>query len=202
MMKIGLTGGIGTGKSTVAKLFRAQGWVVVDADQIAKQVVEPHEPAFEAIVTVFGDDIVDEETGALDREKLGRIVFQDQEKRQQLNDIVHPAVRERMTAEAEEAFDYGAEVVVLDIPLLIESDLFHLVDCTVLVYATKEQQLERIIERNGLSEEEAAKRINAQMPIDEKRAKVDDIIDNRRGFEALKTEVEAYVNRIHQELHY
>ncbi|WP_069366591.1 dephospho-CoA kinase [Salisediminibacterium beveridgei] len=201
-MKIGLTGGIGTGKSTVAKLFRAQGWVVVDADQIAKQVVEPHEPAFEAIVTVFGDDIVDEETGALDREKLGRIVFQDQEKRQQLNDIVHPAVRERMTAEAEEAFDYGAEVVVLDIPLLIESDLFHLVDCTVLVYATKEQQLERIIERNGLSEEEAAKRINAQMPIDEKRAKVDDIIDNRRGFEALKTEVEAYVNRIHQELHY
>lgn len=195
-MKIGLTGGIGTGKSTVAKLFRTHGWVVVDADQIAKQVVEPHEPAFEAILTVFGDDIVDEETGALDRDKLGRIVFQDQEKRLQLNEIVHPAVRERMTAEAEEAFDYGAEVVVLDIPLLIESDLFHLVDCTVLVYATKEQQLERIMERNGLSKEDATTRIHAQLPIDEKRGKVDDIIDNSKGFEALKAEVEAYVHRI------
>lgn len=201
-MKIGLTGGIGTGKSTVAKLFRTYGWVIVDADQIAKQVVEPHEPAFEAILNVFGDDIVDEETGALDRDKLGRIVFQDQEKREQLNGIVHPAVRERMSAEAEEAFDYGAEVVVLDIPLLIESDLFHLVDRTVLVYATREQQLERIVERNGLSEKDAVQRINAQMPIDEKKTKVDDIIDNSKGMEALEAEVQAYVKRVMVELNY
>ncbi|ADH98873.1 dephospho-CoA kinase [Salisediminibacterium selenitireducens] len=196
-MIIGLTGGIGTGKSTVSKMMRGFDWVVVDADVIARQVVEPHEPAFEAIVEAFGDDIVSEETGTINREKLGRIVFDDEEKRERLNSIVHPAVREAMKAEAEEAKDYGAEVVVMDIPLLIESDLFHMVERTVLVYAPEEQQIERVMERNGLTEDEVRARLRAQLPIEEKKQRVDDVIDNSGSLEELEAEVSAYVETIH-----
>lgn len=195
-MIIGLTGGIGTGKSTVSKMMRGHDWVIVDADVIARQVVEPHEPAFEAIVKAFGDDVVSEETGTLDRETLGQLVFNDQEKRDLLNSIVHPAVREAMAMEAEEAKDYGAEVVVMDIPLLIESDLFHLVERTVLVYAPEELQIQRVMERNGLSEEDVRARLRAQLPIDEKKQRVDDVIDNSGSIEELEAEVEAYVDKI------
>ena len=174
---IGLTGGIASGKSTVSNWLISQGYPVVDADIAARKVVEPGMQALREITEAFGRDILLED-GTLDRKKLGAIIFSDEEKRQTLNAIVHPAVREWMRQETERAFSVGASVVIMDIPLLFESKLTHMVEETVLVYVSMETQLKRLMDRDGYSEADALARIHAQMPIDDKRKLADYIIDN------------------------
>ncbi|OXS80601.1 dephospho-CoA kinase [Domibacillus enclensis] len=194
-MIIGLTGGIATGKSTVSGLLKEKGFAIIDADVAARKVVEPGQAALERIIEVFGSEIVTEE-GTLNREKLGAIVFHEEAKRKQLNAIVHPAVREWMLSEKEKAVQAGSRTIILDIPLLFESKLEWMAERTLLVYAAPAVQLSRLMKRNNYSEPEAAARINAQMPIEDKKALADDIIDNSGPLNATKQQVEDWITRL------
>jgi dephospho-CoA kinase len=174
---IGLTGGIASGKSTVSNMLKEMNITVVDADLEARLAVEKGEPAYQKIISGFGADIL-LDNGEIDRQKLGSIIFHDSEKRQLLNSIVHPEVRVRMNNKIESAIQGGEQVVVLDIPLLFESKLTRMVQKTILVYVDREVQLKRLMERNSLSLEEAEARIKSQMPLSEKVALADEVIDN------------------------
>lgn len=187
-LTIGLTGGIASGKSTVSQMFKEAGIVVVDADVIARKVVEPGEEAYEQIVQSFGKDILlPDET--IDRQKLGSVVFFNEEKRLLLNSIVHPAVRKQMLKEKEEHLNNGEETVILDIPLLFESKLTALVDRTLLVYVDYETQLARLMNRNNLTKGEAEARIQSQMPLKDKIQLADAVIDNNGTIEATKDQL-------------
>lgn len=185
---IGITGGIATGKSTVSAILREIGYTVIDADVAARKVVEPGEEAFVKIVDSFGIDILQED-GWLDRKKLGDIVFHDENKRNLLNSIVHPAVRQSMLRDAERSFESGENVVFMDIPLLFESKLTWMVDKVIVVYVDEKIQLNRLMKRNGYSEEEAFARIQSQMPIEEKRKLGDAEIDNRGTIDETKEQL-------------
>jgi len=174
---IGLTGGIASGKSTVAQMFQQCGITVVDADVIAKEAVEQGMPAYQKIVETFGQGVL-LETGDIDRRKLGEIVFANEEKRLQLNAIVHPEVRKMMIKQRDEAIRAGERFVVLDIPLLYESGLEHLTEKVIVVWVPKELQLERLMKRNRFNEDEALNRIHAQHSLDEKKKRADAVIDN------------------------
>lgn len=176
-MIIGLTGGIASGKSTVSALFKERSIPVVDADCIAREVVEPGKVAYQQIVEAFGENILlpNEE---IDRKALGEIIFSDEQQRQILNRIVHPEVRKEMTRQAQEALQEGHDLVIMDIPLLFESKLQYMVDKIILVYVPSEVQRIRLIERDDLDEEQAQKRIHAQFPIETKKNEADYIIDN------------------------
>ncbi|MBM7644784.1 dephospho-CoA kinase [Scopulibacillus daqui] len=182
MMKIGLTGGIASGKSTVSAMIKDFGIPVVDADRISREVVEPGEEAYKQIVASFGSEILFD-NGQINRKKLGNIVFQDADKRQMLNRIVHPQVRKSMLQKVNAYERQGEAVTVLDIPLLFESKLTEMVDKTLLVYVDAKTQLERLMNRDQSSEKEALDRIRSQMPLDEKRALVDAVIDNNGSTE-------------------
>ncbi|WP_458026129.1 dephospho-CoA kinase [Pseudalkalibacillus sp. Hm43] len=160
---------------------------VVDADQIARQVVLPGEKAYEDIVAAFGEEILDENR-TLDRKKLGAIIFNDEEKRKTLNGIVHPAVRKEMMAQKDEHLKHHKDVV-LDIPLLFESKLTHLVDKTLLVFVSSDTQLQRLVERDQSTVEEARSRIGSQIPLDDKRQWADEIIDNNGTIEESREQL-------------
>ncbi|MGE7272292.1 dephospho-CoA kinase [Brevibacillus panacihumi] len=198
-MILGLTGGIATGKSTVTGMLRERGIPVIDADQIARDVVEPGKPAYEAIVAHFGREILLSD-GQIDRKKLGEIVFSDETERQKLNAIVHPEVRRVMREEAEAAEKNGASIVFMDIPLLFESKLQHMVDKVVVVYAPAHMQLARMMERDELQEEQAQKRLRAQFPIDQKKADADFLIDNSGSREEAERQVEEMLSAIRSEI--
>lgn len=185
---IGLTGGIASGKSTVARMLFELGLPVIDADQIAREVVEVGEEAYLQIVEKFGEEIL-QENKTIDRAKLGAVVFNDEEKRKLLNSIVHPAVRKKMLEQKEQYVKKGEKTIVLDIPLLFESNLTHLVDKVVVVYVDDDIQLERLMARNGFSKEEAEARIKAQMPLKEKVAKADAVINNNGTIEQTKEQL-------------
>lgn len=187
-LTIGLTGGIASGKSTVAKMIRELGIPVIDADQIARDVVKVGEEAYKQIVQTFGQEIL-QENGEIDRAKLGAIVFHNEQERKKLNAIVHPAVRRRMLAEKKAYVQKGAKTVVLDIPLLFESELTHLIDKIIVVYVDDDVQLDRLMKRNGFSKEEALARIRAQMPLREKVKKADAVIDNNGTIEETKQQL-------------
>ncbi|GED68245.1 dephospho-CoA kinase [Brevibacillus reuszeri] len=197
-MILGLTGGIATGKSTVTAMLRERGIPVIDADQIAREVVEPGKPAYEAIVRHFGRDILLED-GQIDRKKLGEVVFSDESERQKLNAIVHPEVRRVMRQEAEAAEANGEQIVFMDIPLLYESKLQYLVEKIVVVYAPGDMQLARMMERDELDEEQAKKRLRAQFPIDQKKLEADFLIDNSQSREETQRQVEDLLTVIRAE---
>ncbi|WP_226656384.1 dephospho-CoA kinase [Pseudalkalibacillus hwajinpoensis] len=176
-MDIGLTGGIASGKSTVAEMIRRYDLPIVDADVMARKVVEPGEPALEKIFQLFGEDMRAED-GGLDRKKLGSVIFKDEEKRKVLNRVLHPAIRKEMLDQAAAFKEQGNEHVIFDIPLLFESQLTHMVDQTLLVYVDAKTQLSRLVERDGSTEEEAFDRIQSQMPIEKKKDLADEVIDN------------------------
>ncbi|UOE61176.1 dephospho-CoA kinase [Priestia filamentosa] len=184
---VGLTGGIASGKSTVSAILREHNIPVIDADIIAREVVEPGKEAYNQIVKRFGRDIL-EEDGTLNRSALGEIVFNDEQKRQQLNAIVHPAVRKEMLSKRDHYLQHERNVI-LDIPLLFESNLTHIVDKVLLVYVDEEVQLKRLIERNGFSEREALARIKAQDPLKDKVAKSDEVINNNGSKEETRKKV-------------
>lgn len=177
MMRIGLTGGIASGKSTVSDWFRKHGFPVIDADLIARQVVEPGEEGLNQVIKAFGPEIKRTD-GTLDRARLGSIIFQDPEKRRILNGLLHPLIRRKMREQMEVCEAQGHAAVVLDVPLLFEGSFSGWTDRTIVVYVTRETELDRLMQRDHLTEAEALMRIKAQMPLDEKKKHADAVIDN------------------------
>lgn len=175
---IGLTGSIASGKSTVANMFAQMEIPIVDADLIAREVVEPGKPAYEQIVETFGREIL-ETNKEIDRKKLGTLVFEDEHERKKLNDIVHPAIRQEMLRQRDDYIKEGKQCVVMDIPLLFESNLFHFVEKVLVVYVDEQTQLQRLMNRDQSSEKEARQRIDSQISLEEKAKQADAIIDNR-----------------------
>jgi len=193
MKVLGLTGGIGSGKSMVASMFAQLGADVIDADRLARDVVEPGQPALQEIASAFGRDILLSD-GRLDRSQLGRLIFADPVARGTLNAITHPRIQERMAAQiALRASRPG--VLIADIPLLYENERTDSVETVVVVWVDTQTQLRRLVERDGLSEDEARQRIAAQMPLDEKRARADVVIDNSGSRENTRRQVEAIYRR-------
>ncbi|WP_066294595.1 dephospho-CoA kinase [Bacillus sp. FJAT-29937] len=174
---VGLTGGIASGKSTVSSILIEKGALVIDADAEARLAVEKGEEAYNEIIAHFGSQVLLED-GSIDRGKLGSIIFHDEQQRQKLNSIVHPAVRKRMLLKKDHAIEEGEKLVILDIPLLFESKLAYMVDKTILVYVDEDVQLERLMNRNHLSKEDATARINSQMPLKDKVQLADEVINN------------------------
>jgi dephospho-CoA kinase len=195
---IGLTGGIGTGKSTVAHMLAALGAVVIDADAIVRELQAPGSPALDEIARSFGPEVLDA-GGGLRRDALAAVVFRDPEARRRLDAILHPRVGAEMARRAEAARRAGAALVVLDIPLLFEVRAAaggrgpFALDATVLVYCTREQQIARIRARDGCSRDEAERRLAAQLPIEDKRALADRVIDNSGPLAETEHQVRALV---------
>jgi dephospho-CoA kinase len=192
MFIIGLTGGIATGKSTVVEMLRRKGALIIDADQLAREVVEPNQTAWREIVSWLGDSVLLPDQN-LDRAKIAELVFGDPQKLKTLNSIIHPRVGIRileLTREIEQA-NPGA-VIVYDIPLLIEAGMQEMVDLILLVYAPRELQLKRLIERDKLTQGEAELRLVAQMPIDEKKRFAHRIIDNSGSLAETEKQVERF----------
>lgn len=193
MVKVGLTGGIGAGKSEVSRLLASYGAVIVDADKIAREVVELGTPGLAAVVEEFGDGVLAPD-GTLDRPKLGGIVFADPEKLKALNAIVHPLVGAR-SAELEASAGPDA-VVVHDVPLLTENGLAPLYDLVVVVDAAPQTQLDRLVGLRGMTEDEAKSRMAAQATREQRLTVADLVIDNDGPLEALEPQVRAVWERL------
>ena len=187
MLRIGLTGGIGSGKSTVSALLAARGAVVIDADRIAREVVEPGTPGLAAVVEAFGQGVLRDD-GSLDRPALAAVVFADPESRKRLDGIVHPLVRARAAELAGAAPD--GSVVVHDVPLLVETGQAASYDVVLVVQADPEVRVRRLVQR-GLSEEDAWARIAAQATDEQRRAVADVVLDN----DGTPAELEEQVDR-------
>jgi dephospho-CoA kinase len=188
VVRIGLTGGIGSGKSTVARLLAERGAVIIDADRIAREVVEPGSPGLAAVAEAFGDGVLTP-AGALDRPALAAIVFSDRQARARLDGIVHPLVRAR-SAELAAAVPPDA-VLVNDVPLLVESGQAGSYDLVLVVEADPETRVARLVER-GLTAEDARARIAAQATDDQRRAVADVVLDNSGSLEALAAQVDSF----------
>ncbi|MBC2737823.1 MAG: dephospho-CoA kinase [Desulfobacteraceae bacterium] len=185
----GLTGGIASGKSTVAAMLAEAGARIVDADRIAHQVVMKGQPAWQDIVDHFGKGILARD-GQIDREALGSIVFNDTEAKKALNGIVHPRVFETMAQEIQSLAEaHPGDLVIMDVPLLIESGLHASLPIVILVYVPETMQQERLMRRDGLNAADAAARIRSQMPIDAKRAHAHYIVDNTGDLGATRRQV-------------
>lgn len=185
---IGLTGSIASGKSTVSNMLEELQIPVIDADKIAREVVEPGERAYYKIIEAFGKDILKTDQ-TLNRKKLGSIVFANKHKRKQLNEIVHPAIRKEMEKQKESYIEVEEKCVVLDIPLLFENKLTNLVDQTVVVYVDEDVQLERLMARDLFTKQEAQQRIASQISLQEKASRADTIIDNNGAKENTKKQL-------------
>lgn len=195
MKRIGLTGGIGSGKSTVAALLAADGFVVVDADQLAREVVEPGQPALTRLAEEFGADVIRDD-GSLARGLLAERAFASEERTQLLNAITHPAIRELTQQRFAEAAQAGEPAVVYDMPLLVDQGLHERMDLTVVVSATEENRIARLAQSRGIGEADARRRIAAQVDEETRRAAADVIIDNNGPLSDLPPQVEQLVEQI------
>ena len=181
---IALTGSIATGKSTVVKLLKAQGFEIIDADKIAHEVLDEE---YQNIAKIFGTHLIKEKR--VDRKALGKIVFSNKQKRDILEALLHPLIYNRI-AEKSLLIDRKNKPYFVDIPLFFEGGRYNMIHNILLVYTTKEQQLKRLMDREGFTEEDALLRINSQIGIDEKRAKATYIIDNSGDLKQLRYEIE------------
>ncbi|QMV85194.1 dephospho-CoA kinase [Corynebacterium hindlerae] len=188
-MLIGLTGGIGSGKSTVATMLRHRGFTIIDADQIARDIVEPGEPALAALIDAFGPDIIDGQR--LNRPKLAEIAFASPSATARLNAIMHPRIRE----ETDRRIAQAPGDVVYDMPLLVDLGLHKNMDLVVVVTVDPETRVQRLIGR-GLTADDARKRMSAQISDDQRNAAADVLIDNNGTLEELQLQVDAFVERI------
>lgn len=195
MKKIGLTGGIGSGKSTVAKLLAEAGFKVVDADQIARGIMEPGSPVLDDVADAFGADVIRED-GTLDRGKLAGRAFVDKRATEKLNSITHPAIRaesERRFADAEAA---GEPAVVYDMPLLVDIGMHRDMDLTVVVDVDADERVRRLVSSRGLDEADARARIAQQIDDATRKAAADVIIDNNGAIDALRPQVDELIARL------
>lgn len=188
MHLIGLTGGIATGKSTVAQMLSARGATVINADSLAREVVEPGQPALAEIRARFGDGVIAAD-GSLDRTMLASIVFENVTARRDLERITHPRVRDLMQRRIAAALAADAALVVADVPLLFETNSEGFYEGVLLVYAPADVQVTRLMQRDGIDEQAARARLAAQMPIDEKRARATWVIDNTGALAATEEQV-------------
>ncbi len=196
---IGLTGGIGTGKSTVTKILIEKGFKVIDADEISREVVEVGKPAYTKIVEVFGSRILLEDK-TLNRRKLGRLIFSSNSLRRLLNNIIHPYIWESIKLEIEK-YCVNNEIIFLDAPLLIEEldklDLYGIkLEEIWLVYTDSKTQLLRLMERDNISEDDAKSKINAQMNLEEKKMYADKIIDNSGDLNILMKHIDSLLQEL------
>ncbi|MCM0595639.1 dephospho-CoA kinase [Weissella uvarum] len=198
MFKLGLTGGIATGKSTISNYLKNEKHLpVLDADETAHAIMEPGEPALTDIADTFGLDVIHSD-GTLNRQKLGAIVFNDASKRTQLNQITHPRVFEKMQHTLTELEQQGAKIVVLDIPLLFESNQGMTYDAVCVVATDEANQLQRLMSRNQLNEDEARARMSAQMPLQQKINQADYVINNNGNLQDSYQQVDDMLTDIHK----
>ncbi len=196
MLLLGLTGGIASGKSTVSKMLTDLGWHVIDADEIAKKVVEPGTPGLKVLIKEFGKEILSND-GQLDRKALGKIIFSNPSLRNRLNQGLHPLILNKIKDKVEYLEKNSSHrMVVIDAPLLMETGLDKTTDYNIVVSLDKNMQLERLMKRDKLELEEAEKRINSQMPLPEKLKRADFIIDNSGSI----SETASQVRRLYQEI--
>ena len=190
MLNVGLTGGIATGKTSVAEMFKKKGAYIIDFDALTHKVQEPRLPVWQAIFDFFGREILnDDET--INRGKLGNIVFQDKIKLAKLNEIVHPFLFKEWRHYISEIQKKTPDAIVIsDMPLLIEAGVRKFVDLIVLVYASPSLQVERLIMRNGCTREESLRRIASQLPIDDKIPYADILVDNSSSLESARQKVD------------
>ena len=196
MILVGLTGGIATGKSTVANMFERCGAVVIDADALAHQVVEPGKPAWRAIIETFGKAVLNPDR-TLNRQALGAVVFRSRTKLRRLEQIIHPRVaREQARLTRQAARKDPKAVVIYDVPLLYEAGIDKRVDTTIVVTADRETQIARLKKRNGFTRTEALRRIRSQMPLKEKAAAADYLLDGT----TVRPRLLALAKRLYREL--
>lgn len=189
MVVVGLTGGVASGKSTVVSMFAEEGARVIDIDQLSRLVVEPGWPAWHEIIAFFGREVLRED-GALDRRRLGHVVFSDAMKRRKLEQIVHPRVLDEYEKRLNSIRENDKQAIVIaDVPLLIEVELEARFDRVIVVYAPPKLQTRRLIGRDGLTEQAALERLTSQMPIEEKARRADSVIDNSGPLEKTRQQV-------------
>lgn len=192
MRIIGLTGGIASGKSTVASVFREMGAIILDADQIAREVVLPRQPAWVDIVEFFGPRILKPDQ-SLNREEIGKIVFSNPDCLQELNRITHPRIMQYYKdALRQTSLEKPEAIVILEVPLLYETNMDKLCQQVVVVWVDRETQIKRLMERENLSHADAIKRVDSQMPLDEKARRADFVIDNRGSMVETKEKAAIY----------
>jgi dephospho-CoA kinase len=197
MLVVGLTGGIASGKSTVSKMLEQAGIPVICADELAREAVRPGSQGLAEIRRVFGEGVLDDE-GNLDREAMARLVFQDKPKRKILESIIHPRVEEEQNKRLAALERQGHSIAVVDIPLLYESGWERFVDLVVVVYAPRHIQGERLMNRDGMSADDARSRLDAQMPIDDKRKRADRLVDNGKTLEHTRRQVQNLIQELRE----
>lgn len=197
IMKIlGLTGGIASGKSTVSRILKDLGAIIIDADETAHSAIEPNKPAWRDIVSNFGQEILNPDM-TINRERLGEIVFLDSEQLNLLNHITHPRIMESLKDDFQKIKASSPDaIVVLEVPLLYETFMERMCDEVWVVWVDRETQLKRLMARNSYSEEEAIRRIDSQIPLDEKARRADVVIDNRGTIEETISSATKYYNAI------
>ncbi|MGO8989382.1 MAG: dephospho-CoA kinase [bacterium] len=186
MLIVGLTGGVASGKTAVSQVLREEGAYIIDADQIARELVQPHKPAWNEIIRAFGKEILQEDR-SVDRKELADKIFADPEQRKVLNQILHPRIKEEIARRAREIGQKNPEaIVVIDAPLLVELGMHHNVDRLIVVTSTQTQQMERLKKRDGRSPEEALRLLSSQMPVEEKEKLADFVVRNEGSLEEMK----------------
>jgi dephospho-CoA kinase len=195
LIVLGLTGGIASGKSTVSQMLKEKGFPIIDADMISREILKIGEVAFNRVIESFGIQILNPE-GEIDRKRLREIVFNDNEKLKTLNEITHPEILKRINEKIKIYDTKGYRLCVVDAALLIETGFYKNVDFVLLVYCDRETQLNRLMNRDGLTYEQAIRMINSQMDFEEKKKYADYIIDNSKDLENTKKQLDYIINSI------
>lgn len=192
---IGLTGGIATGKSTVSNMFLDEDIPVIDTDEIAKNLFAKDSETYQEVLDAFGEEILTP-SEEINRNKLAKIIFNNKEAREKLNKIVHPKVKERVFTEVKRFELEGQSLIVVDVPLLFESSFDEFMDFTILVYAKRENQIDRLKMRDNIDDSYALKKIKSQMPMTEKKKKADFVIDNSHSILSTKKRFKKCLDKI------
>jgi len=195
MKWIGLTGGIATGKSTATEMLRRRGYLVVDADEIAKQALQQGRPELKQVIQIFGQEYLKPD-GSLDRKKLAERVFSNLTEKEKLEKIVHPFVQVEVARQKKEAKEKGTAIVFYDVPLLFEKKLESQFDLILLIAADESIQIERLKKRDGLTFEESKLRLKNQLPMSEKRKKSNYIIENNSDLSNLEKQVDIFLKSV------